>query len=110
LIACLLEGNLVELRLVTLLFLATINVRVKVEQQKIRIIQNRFLELLQGTGCFAREVLSIRFRIDARLPGVQLDVGYLRQPQQCRQVVASHVLLVSACVFAIQHYGGNKLR
>ena len=42
--------------------------------------------------------MTVRLRVDARVPGVQLDVGELAEPEQRRQVVAEEVLAVPVVV------------
>ena len=90
----LLEGLAVQLRLVPRGFLAGIDVGVEVSDDEVGEVETGLVELLIGAGVGVRQVRAVGVGADARVPGVQFDVGDLTEPEERRQVVAEKVVAV----------------
>src|SRR3954468_23190501 len=89
----LLEGHLVELRLVARRFLARIDVRVDIENYAIRIIHHRLFECPQRALVIGSAARSVTVDFGSRVPDMEFECSRLREPKERRQVVAYQVIM-----------------
>src|SRR3954451_20439953 len=73
------EGFAVQLGLFSLTLFPGVEIRVEIENDEIRVIQDRLLEIVLRSGKLPALAASIWGRIHAGKPGMQLQAPHLRQ-------------------------------
>ena len=103
------EGLAVELGLLARRLVAAVDVGVEVEEEEVGVVEDGGLDVRAGGGEGGGEAAGVGLGGDAGHGRVELQVGELPQPQQCREVVAEQEVAVAARPLGVDGHGLDEV-